>query len=138
VDAADLNRDGILDLVVENQNNGRSVLLGKGDGTFKGHVDYLSGFPFSKEFVGDFNGDGIVDLATGHNLAGVAVVDIFLGNGDGTFADPITFSLGGELSELSAGDFNNDGRLDLTVTHGDMNKVSILLQARWLPFRPAA
>jgi regulation of enolase protein 1 (concanavalin A-like superfamily) len=60
---------------------------------------------------GDFNGDGITDLA------GTAAADnrvaIVLGVGDGTFRAPIATSFVGSV--LGAADFNNDGRKDLIV-----------------------
>jgi hypothetical protein len=76
--------------------------------------------------VGDFNEDGIVDLAvifTGNNN-----VTISLNNGDGTFttlaSGPAT---GNTPSGITVGDFNGDGKLDLAVTNGHDNTVSILL-----------
>src|SRR5262249_29827845 len=67
--AADVNGDGILDLVVANgggifsHGNTVGVLLGKGDGTFQAAQTYTVGSdPFALA-VGDFNGDGHPDLA---------------------------------------------------------------------------
>jgi FlaG/FlaF family flagellin (archaellin) len=69
--------------------------------------------------VGDFNGDGMLDLAvTTGDLPGTASVDILLGNGDGTFrpyvAYPIDLTTGPPTTVLT-GDFNGDGLLDLVV-----------------------
>jgi hypothetical protein len=68
---ADFNNDGKPDLVVVNGknldgSNGAntvSILLGNGDGTFQTHVDYPTGTSPTSVVVGDFNGDGLVDLA---------------------------------------------------------------------------
>src|SRR2546426_8034281 len=64
--------------------------------------------------VGDFNGDGKLDLAT----ANAGDVSVLLGNGNGTFQAPTGISLGdaGSPTSVAVGDFNGDGTLDLGVT----------------------
>src|SRR5437773_1829662 len=71
--------------------------------------------------VGDFNGDGKLDLAVAN--AGSKNVSVLLGNGDGTFKAPVNFGAPGSQS-VAVGDFNGDGKLDLVVTNAG---VSILL-----------
>jgi hypothetical protein len=57
---ADFNQDGIADIATALGDGTISVLLGKGDGTFNGAISLIAGA--SAIAVGDFNGDGIVDL----------------------------------------------------------------------------
>jgi hypothetical protein len=80
--------------------------------------------------IGDFNGDGHPDLAVANNGFSVfGNVSLFLGNGDGTFQAPVTISVGNNfLYWITAGDFNNDGKLDLAVVNGGSpGTVSVLL-----------
>jgi hypothetical protein len=73
--------------------------------------------------VGDFNNDGIPDLAATANNT----VSVLLGNGDGTFQSALT-STGidnATLSSFVVGDFNGDGKLDVAAIAWD--SVSTLL-----------
>ena len=73
--------------------------------------------------VGDFNGDGKLDLITrlfaidvGYSEPGYAVRVLF-GNGDGSFAGGVTISTGIGFSSFAivTGDFNGDGQTDFAV-----------------------
>jgi trimeric autotransporter adhesin len=118
--AADFNGDGIPDLAVAGGFY-LVVLLGNGDGTFTQMPINSSSVSQADEFssmvVGDFNGDGIPDFAALDLTA--EHVYVYLGNGDGTFAEAptITLSTGGAGSPLilTAADFNGDGKLDLAA-----------------------
>jgi hypothetical protein len=72
------------------------------------------GFEPEISVLGDFNNDGILDIAVADN--GTNAISILLGNGDGTFQAPTTLlpSSFGALS-IAVGDFNRDGNLDLAV-----------------------
>jgi hypothetical protein len=135
VNAADFNNDGILDLAVTNLNaKNVAIFLGNGDGTFKPQVSYsTTGGTIigpSAMTTGDFNGDGIVDLAITdqHDNS----VSILLGNGDGTFQKPLEFATGNLSAGVAAGDFNGDGRLDVAVANFSSYTVSVMLQPQVL------
>jgi hypothetical protein len=73
--------------------------------------------------VGDFNGDGALDLVVANSAS--ASVSILLGNGDGSFQAPLIFAAGDTPRSVAVGDFDGDGKLD--VAAADLTAVSILL-----------
>jgi hypothetical protein len=67
--------------------------------------------------AGDFNGDGLIDLAAPdvrglNNLLGFSVA---FGLPDGSFDTPVTRSVGTFVRTLRAADLNHDGRADLVI-----------------------
>ncbi len=130
VAAADVNGDGNLDLLVTDNDSTVSVLSGHGDGTFATHMDYPSGrFP-SSVTAADLNGDGKLDLAIPNGGRSAFTLSTLLGNGDGSFQNPVTFAGGQVNGSVAVGDFNNDGMLDLAipVSSSRTSVISVLLQ----------
>jgi FG-GAP-like repeat len=79
-------------------------------------------YAFGTIAVGDFNGDGKLDLAVAApNVTvtpSVDVLTVYLGNGDGTFkASPyqLTFGDGENVNAIFVGDANGDGKKDIFV-----------------------
>jgi hypothetical protein len=75
--------------------------------------------------VGDFNGDGFLDLVVAN--AGSNNVSILLGDGTSGFGLATDFPVGTQPSSVVVGDFNGDGFLDLVVANAGSNDISILL-----------
>lgn len=114
----DLNGDGNLDLVagIDDGSDGAvNVRLGNGSGGFgSAQVYSTSSSSFSDVNLGDFNGDGILDILTSEANGNI----LRLGNGSGSFGSAVTFSNGYGPGESSLGDVNGDGNLDLVSAQG--------------------
>jgi hypothetical protein len=79
--------------------------------------------------LGDFNGDGKLDLAVASGLT-----QILFGNGNGTFRPAVDY--GTEQSNpnsLAAGDFTGQGRLDLVVAVAGASSISEMVQSMLAP-----
>ena len=126
VSIADLNGDGIPDLVAsESSTSTLMVLLGNGDGTFLAGTSFQAGSGALSVSIADFNGDGIADLVSADN--GANTLSVMLGNGDGTFSARRSFQSGTDTYAASVADFNNDGIMDLVSADAGSNTLSVLL-----------
>jgi hypothetical protein len=122
----DFNNDGKPDVVVADASQEICVMLGVGNGKFTHGATIFTGF-FSEPYglaVADFNGDGNLDIAVVDNFT--KKVSILLGKGDGNFYPQVKYfdGVSGFLTYIVAGDFDNDGAIDLAVA-GD--RLSVLL-----------
>jgi hypothetical protein len=111
----DLNRDGLLDLVVGGSNDKVSIYL---NSTWVDPAGILipslsspvGDGPYSVA-IGDLNRDGIPDLV--YSNRGDDTVSILLGNGDGTFLPSLSPPVGNFPVSVAIGDLNRDGIPDL-------------------------
>ena len=115
---ADVNGDGIPDLIVAAPYDGVAVFLGKPNKGYEAVQYYETAGSPKDVWIGDFNGDGIPDVATANGSS--SGVSVLLGNGDGTFQPHIDSAAETGPVALAAGDFNQDGRLDLAGANGSL------------------
>lgn len=130
---ADFNRDGKTDLAILRDSlspNAGLVQIWLGDGasnfSWTG-VDY----PAVQTNVvgitaGEFNQDGILDLAVVGGPTSNFVVALLFGNGSGGFSAPTSFPIGSDPEDITTADFNNDGRTDI-VTADFNGRVAAIL-----------
>jgi FG-GAP-like repeat/Abnormal spindle-like microcephaly-assoc'd, ASPM-SPD-2-Hydin len=123
----DFNADGKLDLgfsscVGDNYPCSLFIFLGNGNGTVQNPIATTIDSEASP-LVGDFNGDGRLDLA----FAAGSDLEVLPGNGDGTFQPAIESPLM-NVGFGTTADFNGDGKLDLAFVSGYLtNAVTVLL-----------
>ena len=127
---SDFNNDGNSDLVVTNSTDPAgtvSVLLGQGNGSFSTQVAYAVNSTPVSVAVGDFNGDGVMDLVVANNNTNANVVTVLLGNANGTFGAKASLPVGSDPVSVAVADFNNDLKLDIVVADQQGNTVSVVL-----------
>ncbi|CAF1354496.1 unnamed protein product [Adineta steineri] len=126
----DLNKDNKLDIVVAFYGaNKMGVFLGDGTGHFRKSEEYFTGKNSTPAgiILHDIDQDHILDIIvtcqSGDN------VQIFLGEGDGSFHHHKTYSTGENSGPITSrtGDFDKDGKIDFFVTHFQNSMISVFL-----------
>jgi hypothetical protein len=134
-----MNGDGKLDLVCANRSSDDvSVLLGRGDGTFRKAIVSKVGPPGTQAppapplapyalVVADVNHDGVPDVVTANSLGNS--VSILLGIGNGQFDPAIEIPLDGPAGPYAvfAGDFDGDGKPDLATANNISEDLAVRL-----------
>lgn len=121
LDVADLNSDGILDLVTATD-NGITILLGQGSLSYGPPIPYSGSPTTAGAAMADFNGDGYQDFA---EIAPGGIALVF-GAPGGTFRGPELYDLGEGLNSLAIADFNGDKIPDIAVNAAQSNPVILL------------
>jgi hypothetical protein len=111
---ADMDGDGHPDMLVSTAANTVQILHGNPDGTF---ATTSSGGATLNSYgtvlaVADFNSDGILDIAVSDGSG----LNILLGTGNLSYANPVPYGLGGYQHTSAVVDFNRDGHLDVALT----------------------
>ncbi len=125
--SADFNGDDFSDLIINNA----GVLINNGDNTFSDPVAIDNFFTAEGPVAtGDFNNDGIIDLATTgkDSRTKVGIAKIIMGLGNGRFDLASQYLVGGaNPTKIKALDLNSDNRDDLIVLDSSSNIISVLL-----------
>jgi len=109
--AADMNEDGLLDLVIGARDSQEVVIsLANGDGTFTLASSRSAGGLVWMLVTGDLNGDGHEDVATANSTSNNAA--ILLGNGNAALGAPTVYPIDPFSLATDLGDLDGDGDLD--------------------------
>jgi hypothetical protein len=127
VTVGDFNQDNLIDIVVVNSGtNNIGIFLNYGNDTFAPQMTFTTGDLSTPVSVatGDFNNDTQLDIVVANY--DTHSIGIFLGYGNGTFANQTIFSTGASRPvSIAVGDLNNDHWLDIVVTNNGTNNIAI-------------
>ncbi|MFT4113003.1 FG-GAP-like repeat-containing protein [Silvibacterium sp.] len=142
--AGDLNGDGATDIVITypgdagcgstgSNASGYFVILNAGSGKFNAPVFTAYGTELYSAAISDVNLDGMPDLILNDEpfqVGGTFAVDVLPGNGDGTFGAGTSVNTNYAVSQVIAGDYNQDGKPDLILlTEGEVTDTDAYVTA---------
>ncbi|MBC8352017.1 MAG: VCBS repeat-containing protein [Planctomycetes bacterium] len=130
IDAADVNGDGNIDLIVANPNEENLLALtNTGGGAFTQATTYATSVYGYFVTVADLNGDGAPELVTGDTSypSNTGDIAVLFNNRNGSFARPTRYASGGSYSkDVAAADLDGDGDLELISANYWDDTVSVL------------
>jgi hypothetical protein len=125
--AGDLNGDRKADLATVDFTSATvSVLLGRGDGSFRERIAYPTARHANGITRGDVDGDGDPDLITA-SIDKAGSISVFSNRGAGRFERLGTYSSGRKAFAVAAADVNRDGRMDLLTANDSPEEFAVLL-----------
>jgi len=136
---ADLNGDGLPDIVVANRGNhaAQYVCLNQGQGRFGATCEALADYSATTITPADVNQDGKIDLVVPHRDGGQSYA--YLNGGNASFSDARRVPFGssnGTVRMAVAGDFDNDGLVDLVLIDDEHKKVELCYGTKTGGFAP--
>lgn len=124
--SADVDRDGLDDLIVLNQSSRQAeVFLGRGDGTFVFHMEVAAGERPSDLVALDLDRDGYLDIAISNKEG--KDISLWWGNASARFESPGRWQAGAAPDRIGAADIDGDGHTDLMVLDRNAGELVVVL-----------
>jgi len=124
--AADINRDGLIDIVVVNTFSSDMVIFyNKGNRQFAEPVKMACGAGPMSVRVADLDGDGYPDVVAA--TKGFPAAIVFLNDTRGSFLKPVSYQVAPSPYDISCRDMNGDGAPDLVMTNLESDRGTLLL-----------
>jgi hypothetical protein len=130
--AADVNGDGVVDLITANWDNGNgntlSVWTNNGSGIFGSNATYVVGSGPRSVVAADINSDGKLDLVCANfGFSGTGnTLTVLTNSGSGVFGSNATYVVGTGSYSVTAADVNGDGKIDLVSANANANTLTVL------------
>lgn len=126
VHAADLDEDGIVDLVTARfSGGGAGYYRGLGDGTFAPMLDLPGGRGVADVVAGDIDKDGDPDLIVA-DLTGAQIIGM-VNFGGAVLSPNELITIGGQAFTIATGDFNEDGQADAMAANFNRGAATVVL-----------
>ncbi|HUS30056.1 MAG TPA: FG-GAP-like repeat-containing protein [Kofleriaceae bacterium] len=126
LEVADLDGDGLTDVVVSGPGNAVYTLRGNGDGTLQAARELFIGGSIESMTLADIDRNGRPDLIV-TNQSNMNNVMVALGNGDGTFGAPRVYAVGQTPVKVIAADVDGDRKLDIITANYSDDTFSVLM-----------
>ncbi len=129
VEAADLDGDGDLDLLLTHRNN-NNVATFRNDGTGRAYsrgADAPMQADPTKPVLADMDGDGDLDVVAANRGANTVSIRYNSGNGGIHTSFQTDLTVGQKPTQVAVGDVDGDGDLDILTANRESNTVSIRL-----------
>lgn len=129
VEVSDVNGDGLVDILAVGSGSDAKlgVFFGNGNGTFRARVSYTTGTQPTELTLADINNDGYNDVLISCAQVTDAKIAVLLNNGNGTFATARSVHMLEGTTDVTSGDFNGDGNIDLASLSSFSSYIAINL-----------